>query len=126
MVQIIKVSIKVPSIAIVPCLTGLLVAAAAWAMGAEPKPDSLEKINFMAFQDCTSFTTITIPANVSLIDDQAFYRCTNLSKVIFKGDVEEIGETAFEEATNVVFVCKSGSNAEAFAQTMGIAVEIIE
>ena len=44
MVQIINVSIKVPSIAIVPCLTGLLVAAAAWAIGAEPKPDSLEKM----------------------------------------------------------------------------------
>ena len=42
--QIISVSIKVPSIAIVPCLTGLLVSAAAWAMGAEPSPDSLEKI----------------------------------------------------------------------------------
>ncbi|CAI8312331.1 MAG: Uncharacterised protein [Cellvibrionales bacterium UBA7375] len=30
--------------AIVPCLTGLFVSAAAWAIGAEPRPDSLEKI----------------------------------------------------------------------------------
>ena len=30
--------------AMVPCRTGLLVSAAAWAIGAEPKPDSLEKI----------------------------------------------------------------------------------
>jgi len=36
------VSIKVPSIATVPCLTGLSVFAAAWAMGALPNPASLE------------------------------------------------------------------------------------
>ena len=40
----IKVSIKVPNIAIVPCRTGLLVSAAACAIGAEPKPASLEKM----------------------------------------------------------------------------------
>ena len=28
----------------VPCRTGLFVSAAAWAIGAEPKPDSLEKM----------------------------------------------------------------------------------
>ena len=31
-----------PSIAIVPCFTGLLVFAAAWAIGALPNPASLE------------------------------------------------------------------------------------
>ena len=33
---------KVPSMAMTPCRTGLLVCAAAWAMAADPRPDSLE------------------------------------------------------------------------------------
>ena len=44
MVQISIVSIKVPSIAIMPCSTGLFVLAAAWAMAALPSPASFEKI----------------------------------------------------------------------------------
>ena len=42
MVQMIRVSMKVPSMAIMPCCTGWLVRAAAWAMGALPRPASLE------------------------------------------------------------------------------------
>ena len=42
MVQIIRVSIKVPVMEIRPCSAGSLVLAAAAAMGAEPRPDSLE------------------------------------------------------------------------------------
>ena len=38
------VSINVPVMEISPCLTGSLVFAAAAAIGAEPRPDSLEKI----------------------------------------------------------------------------------
>ena len=41
--QIIIVSIKVPVIEINPCSTGSLVFAAAAAIGADPRPDSLEK-----------------------------------------------------------------------------------
>ena len=39
-VQTTVVSMKVPSMAMTPCCTGLFVCAAAWAMAAEPKPDS--------------------------------------------------------------------------------------
>ena len=42
MVQTRMVSINVPNIATMPCRTGLFVLAAAWAIAAEPKPDSLE------------------------------------------------------------------------------------
>ena len=42
-VQIINVSIKVPVIEIKSCSTGSFVLAAAAAIGAEPRPDSLEK-----------------------------------------------------------------------------------
>lgn len=41
----------------------------------------------MAFQDCLSFTEISIPESVKFIDDQAFYRCENLMTVTFEGDV---------------------------------------
>ena len=39
-----RVSIKVPNIAISPCSTGSLVLAAACAIGALPRPASLEKM----------------------------------------------------------------------------------
>ena len=42
MVQMSKVSIKVPNMATVPWRTGSWVLAAAWAMAALPNPDSLE------------------------------------------------------------------------------------
>ena len=42
-VQIMRVSIKVPVMEIKPCSTGSFVLAAAAAMGADPRPDSLEK-----------------------------------------------------------------------------------
>ena len=35
---------KVPSMAMMPCRTGLLVCAAAWAMAADPSPDSFENM----------------------------------------------------------------------------------
>ena len=44
MVQITMVSMKVPSMATMPCLTGFLVRAAACAIGALPRPASLEKM----------------------------------------------------------------------------------
>ena len=44
MVQTMMVSMKVPSMPIMPCCTGSLVCAAAWAMGALPRPASLEKM----------------------------------------------------------------------------------
>jgi hypothetical protein len=78
-------------------------------------PNTVERIDFMAFQDCLSFTEITIPNSVTSIDDQAFYRCENLQKLIFEGDVDYIGSSAFDECFNVTFVCKAGSNAEAYA-----------
>ena len=42
MVQMIRVSMKVPNMPIIPWRTGSLVWAAAWAMGALPKPASFE------------------------------------------------------------------------------------
>ena len=41
--QTTSVSMKVPSIAMVPWRTGSVVAAAAWAIGALPSPASFEK-----------------------------------------------------------------------------------
>ena len=38
-----SVSMNVPSMAMIPCRTGLFVCAAAWAMATEPSPDSFEK-----------------------------------------------------------------------------------
>ena len=57
-VQITTVSIKVPSMAIVPCFTGSLVFADACAIGALPKPASFEN---MPLLKPISITCVNVP-----------------------------------------------------------------
>jgi len=41
----------------------------------------------MAFEQCASLTSITIPKKVTRIGDYAFYGCTNLTSVTFQGTI---------------------------------------
>ena len=50
-----------------------------------PENSQLTTIGFYAFQDCTSLTSITIPASVTSIGEYAFYNCTSLGTITFKG-----------------------------------------
>ena len=56
-VQITMVSINVPVMDTRPCLTGSFVCAAAAAIGAEPRPDSFEKIP-LAIPFCIAINTV--------------------------------------------------------------------
>lgn len=62
------------------------------------------KIGEDAFQDNTTITSVTIPANVTEIGSNAFADCTNLTSVNYKGDWSNLtiqsGNPAVEDAAN--------------------------
>lgn len=62
------------------------------------------KIGEDAFQDNTTITSVTIPANVTEIGSNAFAGCTNLTSVTYGGDWSKLtiqsGNPAVEDAVN--------------------------
>ncbi|WP_278566086.1 leucine-rich repeat domain-containing protein [Prevotella melaninogenica] len=57
--------------------------------------DNITKIGENAFNECTSLTTIKLPAELKTIDAQAFRSCSNLATVDYGTKVETIGDGAF-------------------------------
>ena len=62
------------------------------------------KIGEDAFQDNTTITSVTIPANVTEIGSNAFAGCTNLTRVNYEGDWSNLtiqsGNPAVQDAAN--------------------------
>uniref|UniRef100_UPI0040478C8A leucine-rich repeat domain-containing protein n=1 Tax=Limnohabitans sp. TaxID=1907725 RepID=UPI0040478C8A len=67
-------------------------------------PDSVTSIGDMAFQSCTSLTSITIPDSVTSIGYAAFTTCRSLASVTIGNSVTSIGNYAFESCTNLVSI----------------------
>lgn len=59
-------------------------------------PQSLEVIGEKAFMRCEELQTITLPANVKIIDDNAFYG-SGLTDIILNEGLEYIGQEAFQD-----------------------------
>jgi hypothetical protein len=54
-------------------------------------PDTIDgnpvtSIAWSVFRNCSSLTSITIPASITNIGDGAFFRCRSLTAVTFLGD----------------------------------------
>jgi hypothetical protein len=62
------------------------------------------EIGWGAFRECTSLTSVTIPASVTSIDDWAFEDCTSLTSITIPASVTEIGEGAFAFNTSLTDV----------------------
>ncbi len=61
-------------------------------------------IGELAFRECTSLTSITIPESVTSIGDYAFHLCTSLTSVTIPESVTSIGETAFYACTSLTSI----------------------
>ena len=60
-------------------------------------PRTLKKIGAMSFQRCKSLTSLTIPKNVTIIENGAFLGCNGLKgNLIIPSNVTKIGDSAFE------------------------------
>ena len=62
---------------------------------------NLETIRNMAFTNCTSLSSVTIPNSVTTIGNHAFTNCTSLSSVTIPNSVTTIGEYTFTNCTSL-------------------------
>ena len=71
----------------------------------------LTSIGIQAFYECSSLTSIEIPAGVTSIGDWAFHACSNLESVTFAegSELTSIGGHAFEDCSNLNTVYYAGS-----------------
>lgn len=58
-------------------------------------PNSVNNIGFSAFENCRYLTDITIPENVSRIDEWTFCDCHNLKSIVIPDSVTSICSSAF-------------------------------
>jgi len=61
---------------------------------------NVTEIGYGAFANCNSLTNITIPANITKIEDYAFYN-TNIEQVSFSNSITVIGRYAFAKCSNL-------------------------
>lgn len=64
---------------------------------------NLSVISKKAFSHCTKLSSITLPSEITTIDDKAFYNCQNLTNLEFIQDTNlfEICESAFENCISL-------------------------
>ena len=57
-----------------------------------------------AFSDCTSLTSVTLPANLTTIGDRAFSKCTGLTNIAIPARLTSIGVATFAGCTGLTSV----------------------
>ena len=67
-------------------------------------PDSVTEIDWRAFEDCTSLTSITIPDSVTSIGNWAFNGCTSLTSITIPNSVTDIDDSAFRDCTSLTSI----------------------
>ncbi|GMO52155.1 MAG: hypothetical protein Ta2G_10020 [Termitinemataceae bacterium] len=85
-------------------ITGYKGSAADVVIPATIKGKQVTSIGDWAFRDCTSITSVSIPASVTSIGDWAFLRCTSLTSVSIPAGVTSIGSYAFEGCTGLTAI----------------------
>ena len=58
-------------------------------------PNTVEKIGWGAFEECSNLASITVPSSVTTITDRAFYNCSSLETITISNGVQTIGASAF-------------------------------
>ena len=75
-------------------------------------PDTVEKIEHGAFDDCINIKSIEIPDSVTEIERNAFYGCKNLEKIEFPANLKTMGYAAFSNCSKLKNIYFHGSAPE--------------
>ena len=65
---------------------------------------SVISIERLAFEDCSSLTSITIPNSVTSIGKGAFLGCSSLTSITIPNSVTSIGESAFRGCSSLTSI----------------------
>ncbi len=66
--------------------------------------NTVKSIGEMAFFDCSTLTSMTLPLGVESIGNSAFYNCSSLSDVNIPNKVYSLGPRAFSECTSLTSI----------------------
>ena len=67
-------------------------------------PNSVINIDWDAFANCSSLTSVTIPDSVFEIAQETFAHCSDLTSVVIGSNVSSIGESAFLDCSHLTSV----------------------
>ena len=67
-------------------------------------PDGVTSIDYRAFYDCSSLTSLTIPDSVTSIGDRAFSWCSSLTSITIPDSVTSIGDYVFYECKSLTSI----------------------
>jgi len=72
--------------------------------------NGVTSIGNYAFSECSSLTSITIPASVTSIGDYAFRECINLTSITIPESVTSIGNDAFSDCNSLISIYVAQNN----------------
>ena len=75
-------------------------------------PSSLRTVNitnceylpYYTFYGCNMLTSVTLPNNLTNIDEKAFYNCSALNSINIPNNVTTVGENAYEGCTSIASI----------------------
>ena len=67
-------------------------------------PDNVTEIDEAAFEGCTGLTSIILPPWVTKIGDGAFNNCTGLTSITLPNTITSIGDAAFADCTSLTSI----------------------
>lgn len=74
-------------------------------------PESVQRIDMGAFQNCTNLASFTFPENVSELNSNVLANCNSLTEVSFSSNIESVGYSCFAN-TNLTDIYYGGTLAQ--------------